>query len=1042
VILTRWALERPVTVLMLVASLVILGAISIVKLPLEFLPHVEFPAIWVYVPYHDAVPAQVERDIARPIEEAMATLGNVKEIESYSSSEECWVEIDFEWGREIDMQRFEVKQKLDQIRNDLPDDIRDVFIFSFSSNDIPIVNGRISSRGRDLSASYDLIDKRILNPLKRIPGVARVELDGVRPDEVAIYLHLDRIKEHKVDVQALFQRLAGANVNVTVGRATRDGLRYTMRTVGEMRSIDELREMLIDPSGLRLGDIATVIHDVPSQTYGRFIDGEPAVAFWVNKESNANVVEVTRAIEAELERTKRDPALEGLEVLLFFNQGEHITESITSLLQSGLIGSLLAVLVLFFFLRRVRTTLVVSLAIPCSIIATACFLYLTGHSLNVLSMMGLMLAVGMLVDNAIVVLESIHRHQTRGEAPRVAALVGTQEVGRAVVASTLTSVCVFAPIVISPRDEILVWLSETGITISVTLVFSLLISLTLVPLMASRMVRHGRDVREQRLVARASALYERILRYTAVRHPVRTAFLFVPLAIVVTIVIGKLTGFEIDPMSDRGIRREGLMVSYEFTDNMNYRATREVVARVDSVLSASREELGIETLYSYYRDNGGQTYVIFGDAPLSESRVREVRKALREHLPELAGVELRLDGEEEAGIGAKRLEVSLFGEDTEELERLAEEVKRRLELMGVFEDLNTSIEGGKEEVAVSLRRDQASRIGLTPDALGQILGLTFRGVPLPSFKTPQREVDVTVVLEPSDRRSIENLESLTVDYEDGREVTLAQVADLTMQRGPQAIERQDQKTTVEVYGSYEGEQFGKVMEDVRRIMDGLSMPLGYAWSFGGAIREGQRQQNEMAVNILLALACVYFVMASLFESLLHPLVIMLTIPFAFLGVVWTMIVSNTPMNLMALIGVVILCGVVVNNGIVLIDHVNGFRRRGLSRADAIIAGGRERFRPIVMTAATTVLGLIPLAVGDSAMGDIQYYPMARAVMGGLITSTVLTLVLLPTFYVVAEKAAWRLGRAARGAWRGVTWFLPEGGGEAVGRRGRVRGGVG
>jgi HAE1 family hydrophobic/amphiphilic exporter-1 len=487
------------------------------------------------------------------------------------------------------------------------------------------------------------------------------------------------------------------------------------------------------------------------------------------------------------------------------------------------------------------------------------------------------------------------------------------------------------------------------------------------------------------------------------------------------VVVIKASGFAPEVFGDRGIKRDGIFIDYEFTDNMNYRATREVCREVDALLQEKREEYGIETVYSYYRDNGAGTYVIFEDKPLGEKRTREIRKALREYLPEMAGVKLRFGEEEDAGVGAKRLEVSLFGEDTEELERLATEVKRRFELMGELEDVGTNIEGGKEEVTVSLRTDQSARIGLTPSSLGQILGLTFRGVPLPSFKSATREIDVSVVLEPSDRRSIQNLTSLTVDYEDGREVTLGQVADLSMRSGPQAIRREAQRTTVSIYGSYEGDEFGAVMDEAEEIMESLAMPIGYAWSFGGRIRGAAEQQNQMGINILLALCCVYFVMASLFESFLHPLVIMLTIPFAMLGVIWTMIVTQTPFNLMAMIGIVILCGVVVNNGIVLIDHVNGFRRQGLSRAEAIRAGGRERFRPIIMTAATTVLGLIPLALGDSSLGDLQYYPMARAVMGGLLVSTVLTLVLLPTFYVVAEKIAFQAGRLFRWLWRWMLW---------------------
>ncbi len=1020
--LTRLALRRPVTAVMATASLVVLGAICLARLPLEFLPHVEFPAIWIYIPYGDAVPAQVERDIARPIEEAMATLGDVEEIESYSGTDECWVEVSFAWGRQIDILRMEVKEKLDQVRDELPTDIRDIFVLTFSSADIPILQGRISARGRDLSASYDAIERRVLNPLKRIPGVARVQLDGVAPEEVSIYLHLNRIKEHQVDVQRLFNQLAAAGVNLTIGRVTDSGYRYSVRAVGELASVEDLRRLKLEGHDLTLEDVATVIRDVPGFTYGRFLNGEPAVAFWINKESGANVVEVSRAVRAELERVGDDPALAGIDVVLFFDQGEQITGSLKGLLQSGLVGSVLAILVLYFFLRRIGTTLVVSAAIPLSVIATCVFIYMRGGTLNVLSMMGLMLAVGMLVDNAIVVLEAIHRRQATGTPPRAAALEGTAEVGRAVVASTLTSICVFAPVVLSSANEILAWLSEVGVVISATLVFSLLVSLTLIPLMAARLAG-GRPARESRLVERLGQGYTRLLRWTALRHPWLTAFAFLPAVVLATVGAAVVGGFKLEPDSERGEKIEQFAIDYDFTDNLNYRATRDIVARVDAQLLAQKDALGVESVYSYYGDNAATTRLFFENTPVSVAHVTRVRALLRDQLGQVPGAVLRFGDEGEAGMGAERIAISLFGEDTSELGRLAREVKRRFELIDGMYDVRTNIEGGKDEVAVTLRRDRSATVGLTPVALGQILNLTFRGTPLPSIKTGQRELEMGVVLEPADRRNLQNLESLVVDLTGGREVTLGQVADFAMTSGPQAIRRVQQKTAVRVFGDYEGDDADEARSEVRRIMDGLAMPIGYSWNFGREFQRAQDQQNDLLVNLALAAACIFFVLASLFESLLHPLVIMSTIVFALLGVVWTMVLTSTPMNIMAIIGVVILIGIVVNNGIVLVDHINHFRRQGMSRGDAILAGGRERFRPVVMTALTTVLGLIPLAVGQASLGSEQYFPMARALMGGLVAGTALTLIVLPTFYVVSEKCVFYAQRAALWVVRRPGWLV-------------------
>ena len=458
--LTYLSLRRPVTLAMALTTVLLLGAISILKTPLDFLPRVEFPFIAVYIPYQGGIPAENEREIARPVEEVLATLGGVREIFSYADAEDIQVGVTFEWGRDVNLLRMEVKEKIDQIRGELPADIQQIYLLTFNTNDIPIMQGRISAKGRDLSESWDLLDQKIISPLQRIPGVGRVNIDGVLPTQASVYLRFDKIMEHDVDVNRLFQELSAANVELTVGRITQDGLRYDLRTVSGLHGVEDLRELPIDERGLRLSDVAEVIYGAPALSYGRTLNREPAIAFWIQKASGYNTVEVCRNIEKELERINLDPALAGINSFTFFNQADQITDSLRSLLQGGFIGSILAVAILYLFLRRLSMTLVVSVAIPVSILGTCIFLFLSGRSLNVLTMMGLMLGVGMLVDNAVVVLESIHRRQSLGAKPVAAAARGTKEVGRAIVASTLTTIIVFAPIVISKADELSVWLGE------------------------------------------------------------------------------------------------------------------------------------------------------------------------------------------------------------------------------------------------------------------------------------------------------------------------------------------------------------------------------------------------------------------------------------------------------------------------------------------------------------------------------------------------------------------------------------------------------
>ena len=630
-----------------------------------------------------------------------------------------------------------------------------------------------------------------------------------------------------------------------------------------------------------------------------------------------------------------------------------------------------------------------------------------------LTMMGLMLGVGMLVDNAIVVLESIYRHQNRGDGLRQAAVVGADEVATAVTASTLTSVIVFAPIVFgSPNNEIFVWLSSVGITISVAIAFSLLISLTLIPFLTSRL-RRPKEVKESRLFGRVETSYLRALHWTTLKHP-RWTLAIVTGVLLLTVAgtkVFKLKGFQ----NDDSMLIERIYMEYEFSDNLSYRETNEIVRRVEAAIESQRDSLEVETVYSYYADNAAATTVYFKDKYLGREQLKAKRKQLRRAIPPIAGLKLQMgdDSGKDSG-GAQLMSVNLFGDDKLVLADLANEVKRRFSYIHELADVKTSVEMGREEIKIALDSDLVSRYRLTASDVASVMGLTFRGIALDRFRGADREVPMSISLDPDDQVGLYNLENLLVGMTDDKEITLGSVATLHEARGPTQIERDNQRTIVSVRGLYEGEDFKDLLEEVEGVMNTVTLPPGYAWSFNRRIQEKNAQAQQMLINALLAILCVYLVMAALFESYLHPLVIMTCLPLAAVGVIWLLVLTQTPFGLMAMIGVVILIGVVVNNGIVLIDHVNNLRKSGLSIEEAIIAGGRERLRPITMTAMTTVLGLLPMALGRTHIGDAQYYPLARAVMGGLISSTFLTLLVLPAYYMLGEQLKdWWHGLLAR-----------------------------
>ncbi|MDH5373963.1 MAG: efflux RND transporter permease subunit, partial [Acidimicrobiia bacterium] len=484
--LPKLAVSRPITTAMILISILVVGGISLSRLPLAYLPEVDAPFIGVQIPYPNANPQQIEKEILKPVEEVLATMPGVKTLNSRADADQAQFFLEFDWGKELDIVRMQVSEKMDQIKADLPSSIGEMVIFSFNTNDMPVVEARVSVKGVDLSESYDLIEARVLNRLRRVPGVARVDLDGVEPREISIDLILARIREHNVDVGALIQRLRGASSNMVLGQVDQGNLRFTARSIGQFRSVEEVGNLVIDERGLRLRDIAEITYEEPPIPHGRFLDQQFAVGLSVFKESTANTVDVVRDVMSVIQNDiNRDPLLEGVNLFVWDDQGEEIMGGLKGLMTAGLIGAVLAIFSLYFFLRRFDSTLIVSLSIPFSILAACGIMYFMGKSLNVLSMMGLMLAVGMLVDNAVVVLESIDRlHRTEKDLQK-SALVGARSVATAVSASTLTTLIVFLPLIIGAATGLTTWLKEIGIAIAIALACSLFSSLTLIPLMSA-----------------------------------------------------------------------------------------------------------------------------------------------------------------------------------------------------------------------------------------------------------------------------------------------------------------------------------------------------------------------------------------------------------------------------------------------------------------------------------------------------------------------------------------------------------------------------
>ncbi|MCH9688173.1 MAG: efflux RND transporter permease subunit [Deltaproteobacteria bacterium] len=1007
--LVRLAITRPVTALVMLVVLMVLGAIAIQRVPLAFLPEVDVPIIVIQVPHPDRSPRQVEREVVEPIEDALSTLSGIKSLRSTATADGASFVLEFEWGESLDVIRMQVTEKVKGVRGRLPEQARRMTVESFNTADIPVVEARISAEGVDLSASYPLLETHVLDPLRRIPGVARVQIDGVKPRQVYVDLIADRILSHGVEVGALVQRLQAASAEAVLGEVGEGGQRLTVRGEGSFDSLEGLGELPVGIGDLRLSDIAEISYVEPPIGYGRHLGREDAIGLSVYKDSTANTVDVVDAVRATIEgEIDTDPMLNGVRLFVWEDQAEHIRAGIQGLQRAGLIGALMAVLCLYAFLRRMDSTLIVALSIPFSVVVACGALFFLGKTLNLLSMMGLMLGVGMLVDNAIVVLESIDRKRDEEPDIRRAARLGAGQVTGAVTVATATTLIVFLPLVLGGASELTVWLKEVGVTISLALGCSLLSSLTLIPLMSTKLLRARTKV-EPRQVSRVERAYGAVLAWTF-RHP-----WWGTLGLVLSLVVGvfPLVAEQVQMQPFSGQVNERLSIDYEFTD-FHYKSEAErTVSKVEAYLDEHREEFGISEIYSYFAENQAGTTIVLERADLDDEGVKALRARIREGLPTLVGAKAKFFEQADAGGSSTYFSVQLYGRESDALEPIAEQVKALLGEFDGAQDISTSFQHGRDEIEVAVDRERAQRRGITAEDAAQTFGFTLGGLPLPRFRDGQREVDTWLALRIEDRAGLEDLRSITFPVPDGLPVRLGDISQFRTVKTPMSIERENRRTNASVRATYEGDDWMEVREKIEARLNEMEFPNGYDWSWDRWTLERDSQGEEMGVNFLLALALVYLVLAAQFESLTQPLAIVLSILFALPGAAWMLMVTGTPLNLMAQIGLLILMGVVVNNGVVLLDRTNQLRAQGHPARDAFVMAGRDRLRPIVMTATTTILGLVPLAIGGSAVGGLFYFPLARAVMGGLLSGALLTLLALPLLTTGLEG----LAGVARRWWR-------------------------
>jgi len=997
---TEIAINRPVTTVVFFVALAMIGAIATRLLPLEKFPDIEFPGIFIQIPYQGSTPEEIERLITRPVEESLATLSGVERMYSSSNENMSQVFLQFGWDQSMGSKGIEARAKVDGVRHELPDDVRRVFIFTGSLADQPILQLRISS-DRDLSDSYELLDRLLKRRIERLDGVSQVDLQGVDPREIRILLKPDRLSAHGINIDQVYELLVSSNFAVSAGRITDGHQRFSVRPRGEFESIDEIRNLAINGASLRLRDVADVELRSPERNYGRRLDGKYAIGISVSKATGANMVDVTDRVMAEIDEISKLPQMSGIAIFNLDNQGDSVRDSLADLLNAGMIGAFLALIVLYLFLRQVKTTVIVTASVPFSLLITLGALYFAGLSLNMLTMMGLMLAIGMLVDNAVVVTESVFRHRELDpDNPVRATLKGVREVGIAVTAGTLTTIIVFVPIMFGKQTDISVFMTHVGITIIVALLASLLIAQTLVPMLAARI-----DVPPTQ--ASGSLMGRLTRRYTAaltwiLAKPWKTVF-----GIVIICVVGlsplflKMIKFDAFPQ-DVGRR---LFLPLHIEGSHSLEQVARSVKTLEDYLFDNKEDFDIRSVYSYYEEGDGSITILLTDEEEAKLSTVEAVEKIEENLPTIAIGKPSFQFDQQGGGDGFSLQIS--GDSTAILNQIGIDVVDLLATIDGLDDIRSDAEAGDREVRVSIDRDRAATAGLTADDIARDISIAMRGQDLREFRGEAGEIAMRLAFRENDRQSVQQLSDLPLYASDGTRVPLGAVASLSIGSSPDTIQRTDRRTAVVLSANLEDdESLDSIRPKVEALMDQVNLPPGYDWKFGRGFDRNDETQQMMMTNILLGIACIFLVMAALFESLLFPFSIILgSILFSVFGVFLFFAATGTTFSFMASIGIMILIGVVVNNGIVLVDHINNLRLEGLDRNDAIIQAGRDRLRPILMTVATTIVGLLPLAVGTTQIGGDgpAYFPMARAIIGGLAFSTVVSLLVVPALYSYFDK---------------------------------------
>ncbi len=1028
--LTRLAIVRPIFIIMVFAALIVLGFQSLGLMPVELFPRIDIPFVSVVTVYPGAGPQEIETLISKPLEEAVSTVTGVKTVQSSSQEGVSVVAIEFNVGADLDVAANEVRSRLDAARAQLPRDTQAPVLFKASLSAIPVLVLGVSGRRPAVEVRH-LAEDHIKDRLAKVPGIASVDVVGGLEREIQVEVDKARLQAYGLTISQVAQALTAENLSLP-GGAIREGRQeYAVRTVGEFTNLDDLLGVrLSTPTGtpILLRDIARISSGYADRTELSRLNRQESVGIVIQKAADANTVRVVDGVKRELARLRADLPSD-LIIKVAYDQSTFLQESLADVRVALILGAILAVFVVYLFLHNLRSTFIIALAIPTSMLAAFTPMYFAGFSINMMTLLALSLSTGILVDDSIVVLENIHRHLFQGELPRDAALNGRSEIGLAAIAITLTDVVVFVPIAFM-GGIVGQFFRQFGLTVATVTLFSLLVSFTLTPMLASRWFlrrqrgeEDGRGVM-RRLFRRLDAFYDALdLRYRAVLawalgH--RWAVIALGLAaLVVVLPLAGLLGFEFMPSIDQG----QFSVKIETPAGTNLATTNQVVAKLEDLLSKQQRE--VEAMFTTVGSTAGA--VSFGntsqgpntaniqvslvDRNLRQRSDRQIMAALRRASEGIAGAKVTYETGT-FGPGGTPVQIELRGDDFGALNHAATAVAAQVRQVPGTVDVDTSWRVGRPELQVRVDRLKAASLGLSTGMVAATLRTAIQGSTDTKLRTGGQEYDIRVRLPESQRSTPEDVGTVLIAAPNGQPIYVKDVATVLQATGPTQIDRKDRQRMVVVSANLAPGYFlGNMQREInKRIAD---VPLtGVSLQWGGEAQQLSESGGQLGRALLLSIALVYILMAALFEGFLSPFIIMFSLPMALVGAIMGLMVAGKTLSIVSMIGIIMLMGLVTKNAILLVDFTNTLRARGRNRREAILEAGPTRLRPILMTTLAMIMGMLPTALGLGRGAEFRS-PMAVAVIGGLIWSTLLTLVVIPVVYTLIDDLTRFFSRGGR-----------------------------